>query len=109
MKMVVAYVDPEKFEPIREDLLEMGFVSLTVSDASGSTPEPTMTGSYRGAKLERHVRAKARIECVLGDDQAQTVIDTMRRLGGDHTFVITVPVEGAVPDVTVKSGELAPA
>jgi nitrogen regulatory protein P-II 1 len=109
MKMVVAYVDPDRFEPIREDLLEMGFVSLTVSEASGSTPEPTMTGSYRGAKMERHVRAKARIECVLGDDQAQTVVEAMRRLGGEHTFVIVLPVEGAVPDITVKSGELATA
>ena len=109
MKMVVAYVDPERFEPIREDLLEMGFVSLTVSDASGSTPEPTMTGSYRGANLQRHVRAKARIECVLGDDQAQTVIDTMRRLGGEHAFVVTMPVEDAVPDLTVKTEALAPA
>ena len=109
MKMVVAYVDPEKFEPIREELLEMGFVSLTVSEASGSTPEPTMTGSYRGAKLERHVRPKARIECVLGDDQAQSVIDAMCRIGGEHTFVITLPVEAAVPDVTVKRGALATA
>jgi nitrogen regulatory protein P-II 1 len=109
MKMVVAYVDPDKFEPIREDLLDMGFVSLTVSEASGSTPEPTMTGSYRGAKLERHVRAKARIECVVGDDQAQTVIDTMRRIGGDRAFVITLPVESAVPDVTVRTEALATA
>ena len=30
MKMVVAYVERERFEPIREDLLELGFVSLSV-------------------------------------------------------------------------------
>jgi hypothetical protein len=34
--MVVAYVDPERFEEIREDLLELGFVSLSVVNASGA-------------------------------------------------------------------------
>src|SRR5829696_9615026 len=107
MKMVVAYVDPDKFEPIREDLLEMGFVSLTVSEASGSTPEPTMTGSYRGAKLERHVRAKSRIEAVVADDAATTVVETIVKVGGEHTFVVVMPVDAAHPAELVKSLEVA--
>jgi nitrogen regulatory protein PII len=107
MKMVVAYVEPEQFEPIREDLLGMGFVSISVLDANGSVPEPTMSGSYRGAKIERHLRPKARIECVVGADHTSTVVDTMLKHGGERTFVFVVPVEQAYPTETVKTDAVA--
>ena len=107
MKMVVAYVEPERFEPIREDLLELGFVSLSVLDASGSVPEPMATGTYRGAKVERHLRPTTRIECVVGADHAPTVIDTVLKHGVERTFVVVLPVEQALPAETVKTEPLA--
>jgi nitrogen regulatory protein PII len=107
MKMVVAYVDPERFEPIREELLELGFLSLSVLSANGSVPEATMSGSYRGATIERHLRPKARLECVVGDDQASTVVDTVVAVGGERSFVFVVPVEQAYPADSVKTGEVA--
>jgi nitrogen regulatory protein PII len=107
MKMVVAYVDPERFEEIREDLLELGFVSLSVVNASGSVPEVITSVSYRGATLERHLRPKARIECVVGADHASTVVDAMLKHGGERTFVFVVPVEQAYPAETVKTDAVA--
>jgi nitrogen regulatory protein PII len=107
MKMVVAYVDPEQFEPIREDLLELGFVSISVLSANGSVPEPTMSTTYRGAKLERHLRPKARIECVVGGDHATTVVETMLKHGGERTFVVVLPVEQAHPSETVMTEAVA--
>lgn len=107
MKMVVAYVEPERFEQIREELLELGFVSLSVLSANGSVPEATMSGSYRGATIERHLRPKARLECVVGAEHTQTVIDTVLKHGGERSFVYVVPVEQAHPTGTVKTGALA--
>ena len=107
MKMVVAYVDPERFDEIREDLLKLGFVSISVLNASGSTPETTMTGSYRGAKLERHLRPKARIEAVVADDAVATVVETIVERGGERTFVTVLPVDEAHPEELVKSVALA--
>jgi nitrogen regulatory protein P-II 1 len=107
MKMVVAYVEPEHFEPIREDLLGMGFVSISVLDANGSVPEATMSGSYRGAKIERYLRPKSRIECVVGADHTSTVVDTILKHGGERTFVFVVPVEQAFPTETVKTDAVA--
>jgi nitrogen regulatory protein PII len=109
MKMVVAYVDPDRFEEIREDLLELGFVSISVLNASGSTPQPTVTGSYRGAKLERHLRPKSRIEAVVADDAAATVVETIVKVGGEHTFVVVQPVDEAHPAELVKSLAVATA
>jgi len=102
MKMVVGYVDPDRFEVIREALLGLGFPSLSALSASGTVPEATVTTTYRGAKMEQHSRAKARLECVVGDDYATTMVDTILAEGGDRTFVFVVPVESAFPEDTIK-------
>ena len=103
MKMVVAYVDPDRFDEIREDLLELGFLSISVLSASGSTPEATVTGSYRGAKLERHLRPKSRIEAVVADEAVETVVEAILGVAGDHKFVVVQPVDEAHPAELVKS------
>jgi nitrogen regulatory protein P-II 1 len=102
MKMVVAYVAPERFEGIRTALLDLGFPSLSALSAAGTTPEATVTTTYRGAQTEQHSRLKSRLECVVGDDHASTVVETVLKEGGEHTFVFVVAVEGAYPLDTVK-------
>src|SRR4051794_15921661 len=106
MKLVVAYVDPERFEGIREALLGLGFPSLSALSAAGTVPEATVTATYRGAAVERHWRPKARLECVVGADHASTVVETVLKDGGERTFVFVVPVESAYPAETVKTDEV---
>src|SRR3954468_7221841 len=107
MKLVVAYVDPEQFEGIRETLVGLGFPSLSALSAAGTTPEATVTTTYRGASTEQHSRAKARLECVVGDEHASTVVDTVLAEGGERTFVFVVAVESAFPVDTIKVDEVA--
>jgi len=107
MKMVVAYVDSDRFERIREDLLGLGFLSLSVLSASGSVPEAIVSGTYRGAAIEGHLRPKARLECVVGADYVSTVIDTVLKDGGERSFVFVVPVEQSYPTGTIKTDEVA--
>lgn len=107
MKLVTAYVDPERFDAIRQALLDLGFPSLSALSAAGTAPEATVTTTYRGATTEQHSRGKARLECVVGDDHAPTVVDTVLKEGGERTFVYVVAVEGAYPVDTVKLDEMA--
>jgi nitrogen regulatory protein PII len=102
MKMVVSYVEPEVVEPIRKELLELGFVSMSILQASGSVPELTLSAQYRGASVEHHLRPKARLECVVGDDHASTVKDTVLKLCEERGFVVILSVEEAFPTETVK-------
>jgi nitrogen regulatory protein PII len=102
MKVVVAYVEKEVVDPIREELLAAGFLSMSVVAASGSVPEATVTGSYRGVTMEQHLRPKARLECVVGADQVQTVVDTVEKHGGDRYFVFVTSVDAAYPTDTVN-------
>jgi nitrogen regulatory protein P-II 1 len=102
MKAVVAYVENDVVEPIREELLAEGFLSMSVVAANGSVPEPTVTGNYRGAAVEQYLRPKARLECVVGPEQAQTVVDTVSKHGGERYFVFVSSVDAAAPIDTVN-------
>jgi nitrogen regulatory protein P-II 1 len=107
MKMVVAYIEREAFEPIREELLGLGFLSISAWEASGSTPEPTVTASYRGTDITTHLRPKTRMECVVGEEEVTTVVDTVLKHTDDKRFVFVVPVESVFPTDTVKAAETA--
>ena len=109
MKMVVAYVERGVVEPIREELLALGFLSISIVAANGSVPEPTVTGSYRGVAVEEHLRPKSRLECIVGADRAQTVVDTVQKHGGGRYFVCVLPVESASPTDTISLDEAVPA
>jgi nitrogen regulatory protein P-II 1 len=109
MKMVVAYVRHEAFEPIRTELLNLGFPSLTISEVKGSGRQKGITERYRGAELTNYLRPKIKIECVVADSDVQTIVDAVLKHGrtgavGDGK-VFVIPVEQAFRVRTGESGE----
>jgi nitrogen regulatory protein PII len=109
MKMIVAYIRHEAFEPIRQDLLEAGFPSLSVTEVKGSGRQKGITEHYRGSDLVIHLRPKLKIECVVEAQDADTVTETILRhartgsVGDGKIFVL--PVEEAIRIRTGESGE----
>jgi nitrogen regulatory protein PII len=109
MKMVVAYIRHEAFEPIREDLLEKGFPSLTITEVKGSGRQKGVTEHYRGSSIAIHLRPKLRVECVVDDQDAPLIVDTILRhartgsVGDGKIFLL--PVEEAIRIRTGESGE----
>ncbi|HWH11781.1 MAG TPA: P-II family nitrogen regulator [Solirubrobacteraceae bacterium] len=109
MKMVVAYIRHEAFEPIRTELLELGFPSMSVSEVKGSGRQKGITESYRGATLANYLRPKVKIECVVSAGDVQTVVDAVLKHGrtgavGDGK-VFVLPVEQAYRIRTGEVGE----
>jgi nitrogen regulatory protein PII len=109
MKMIVAYIRHEAFEPIRQDLLGAGFPSLSVTEVKGSGRQKGITEHYRGSDLVIHLRPKLKIECVVETQDADTVTETILRhartgsVGDGKIFVL--PVEEAIRIRTGESGE----
>jgi nitrogen regulatory protein PII len=109
MKMVVAYIRHEAFEPIREDLLERGFPSLTISEVKGSGRQKGITEHYRGSSIAIHLRPKLRVECVVEEQDTQVIVETILRhartgqVGDGKIFLL--PVEDAIRIRTGESGE----
>jgi nitrogen regulatory protein PII len=108
MKMIVAYIRHEAFEPIRADLLEAGFPSLTISEVKGSGRQKGLTEHYRGSEIAIHLRPKLKLECVVEDEAVGLVTDTILRyartgsVGDGKIFLL--PVEDAIRIRTGESG-----
>ena len=108
MKMVVAYIRHEAFEPIRADLLEAGFPSLSISEVKGSGRQKGLTEHYRGSEIAIHLRPKLKLECVVEDEAVGLVTETILRyartgsVGDGKIFLL--PVEEAIRIRTGESG-----
>jgi nitrogen regulatory protein PII len=109
MKLVIAYIRHEAFEPIRMELLELGFPSLSITEVKGSGRQKGITEQYRGSSLTNYLRPKIKIECVVASGDVQTIVDSILRhartgaIGDGKVFVL--PVEQAYRIRTGESGE----
>ncbi len=109
MKMIVAYIRHEAFEPIRTELLDLGFPSLSITEVKGSGRQKGITERYRGAELTNYLRPKIKIECVVGAGDVQAIVDTILKhartgaVGDGKVFVM--PVEQAYRVRTGEAGD----
>jgi nitrogen regulatory protein PII len=109
MKMITAYIRHEAFEPIRTELLDLGFPSISLSEVKGSGRQKGITERYRGAEVTNYLRPKIKLECVVSDRDVQTIVDTILKhartgaVGDGKVFVM--PVEAAFRVRTGESGE----
>lgn len=108
MKLVIAYIRHEAFEPIRQELLELGFPSMSITEVKGSGRQKGITEQYRGSSVTNYLRPKVKIECVVAAGDVQTIVDTILRhartgsIGDGKVFVL--PVEQAYRIRTGESG-----
>ena len=109
MKKVEAFIRHEAFEPIRMELLDKGFPSLSISEYKGSGRQKGITEHYRGSELVIHLRPKLKLEIVVEDSDLPVIIETILRyartgnVGDGKIFVI--PVEEAIRIRTGEDGE----
>jgi nitrogen regulatory protein PII len=109
MKKIESYIRHEAFEPIRMELLSLGFPSLTISEVKGSGRQKGITERYRGAELTNYLRPKVKLECVVSYRDVQTIVDTILKhartgaVGDGKVFVL--PVEEAYRVRTGEAGE----
>jgi nitrogen regulatory protein PII len=109
MKKVEAYIRHEAFEPIRAELLERGFPSLSIGEVKGSGRQKGIVETYRGSSLTVNVRPKLKLEVVVEDRDKSVVVETILRhartgdVGDGKIFVIDV--EEAIRIRTGEEGE----
>ena len=109
MKMITAYIRHEAFEPIRTELHERGFPSLSIGEVKGSGRQKGVVEHYRGSTLTVNVRPKLKLEVVVDDKDKSVVVDTILRhartgdVGDGKVFVS--PVEEAIRIRTGEEGD----
>jgi len=106
MQKIEAYIRHEAFEPIRAELLERGFPSLSISEVKGSGRQKGVVETYRGSSLTVNVRPKLKLEVVIEDKDKDLVVETILKhartgeIGDGKIFVIDV-----VEAVRIRTGE----
>jgi nitrogen regulatory protein P-II 1 len=109
VKKIEAFIRHEAFEPIRTELLDKGFPSLSISEVKGSGRQKGVVETYRGSTLTVNVRPKLKLECVVEDKDKGLVVETILKhartgeVGDGKVFVL--PVEEAVRIRTGEEGE----
>ena len=106
MKLVTAVIKPHKWEEVRVALEGVGVTGMTVSEVSGYGRQKGHTEVYRGAEYDVALVPKIRLEIVVPDGDADTVVDTVIRSAasgriGDGKVWVT-PVESVV---RVRTGD----
>ena len=106
MKLITAIIKPFKLEDVKVALEAAGIHGLTVSEASGFGRQRGHTEVYRGAEYTVDLVPKVRIEVLVDDEDAETVVDAIigvaqtGRIGDGKVWVM--PVEQVI---RVRTGE----
>ena len=109
MKLVTAIIKPFKLDDVKAALEAYGVQGMTVSEASGYGRQRGHTEVYRGAEYTVDLVPKVRLEVLVEDDDADSVIDVDRQGRPDRAHRrrqgLVVPVETVA---RVRTGERGP-
>jgi nitrogen regulatory protein PII len=111
MKMITAMIRPSKLDAVKDALVAIDIVGMTVTDARGFGRQKGQVERYRGAEFKVDFLSKNKVMVVVPDeklDAALTAISTAAHTGeiGDGKIFVS-PVETAIRIRTGDRGEEA--
>jgi len=108
MKMIVAIIQPEKLDDLKEALFEAGVHKMTVSRVRGCGTQKGYTEHYRGQVHSVNLLEKIRFEIAVNDDYVEKTIRAIIKgaktgnIGDGKIFVL--PLEQCIRIRTEESG-----
>ncbi|MEX2721070.1 MAG: P-II family nitrogen regulator [Candidatus Wukongarchaeota archaeon] len=108
MKLVKAFIRPERLEYVKKELEKKGFPGMTITEVKGRGEQKGITLQYRGRTIEVDTLPKAEIEIVVNkDEDVDTVIETTVKAARTGKFgdgkIFVIPVEKAI---RVRTGKV---
>jgi nitrogen regulatory protein P-II 2 len=96
MKMIIAIIKPFKLDDVRQALTSLGVQGMTVSEVKGFGRQKGQTEIYRGAEYVVQFLPTIKIEVVVSDDLAESVVEAIEKgartekIGDGKIFVLDV-------------------
>lgn len=81
MKLVIAYIRPEKLNDVKQALYAKEIYSLSVTNVLGSGRQKGFTETYRGVEIEVNLLKKVRLEIGVNDDFLEPAIKAIESAG----------------------------
>jgi nitrogen regulatory protein PII len=108
MKSVEAWITPARLEDVTERLRLIGVPGMTVQAVKDPYGPPRIE-SYRGAVSTTDLHPKVRLQIVVPDDMAESVINAVttvvRREAGDDGLIFISPLDEVI---RIRTGEHGP-
>lgn len=111
MKLVIAYVRPERLNAVKQALYERGIYNMSATNILGSGRQKGFTETYRGVIMEVNLLKKVRLEIGLNDEFVEPAIEAIKKgakTGKEGDGVLFVlPIEHAMRIRTEEEGGTA--
>ncbi|MBE6507965.1 MAG: P-II family nitrogen regulator [Methanobrevibacter sp.] len=111
MKSIIAIIRQEKFNEVKNALLEVGCEGMNVSEVKGRGSQRGIRESYRGSSFCIDLIPKTRVEIVVKDEDVDSIVDAIRNsaytgnIGDGKIFIF--PVENVIRIRTGEEGDSA--
>jgi len=77
MKLIVAFIQPEKLNDVKQSLYKNDIYKMSVTNALGCGQQKGYHESYRGADIEVNLLKKLRIEVAVTDEYVKKTTDAI--------------------------------
>lgn len=97
MKLIVAYIQPERLNAVKQALYEREVFKMSVTNALGCGQQKGYHESYRGADVEVNLLKKVRLEIAVNEGFIEPTIDAVIKgartgnIGDGKIFVLDLP------------------
>jgi nitrogen regulatory protein P-II 2 len=109
MKLIIAYIQPEQLNEVKQSLYEKEVYKLSVTNAMGCGQQKGYHETYRGADIEVNLLKKVRIELAVNDDYVDTTVEALVKgartgnIGDGKIFILDLP-----ECIRIRTGEKGP-
>ncbi len=97
MKLIIAYIQPEALNEVKQSLYEAEIFKLSVTNAMGCGQQKGYHETYRGADIEVNLLKKVRLEIAVNDNFVEATTDAIIKgartgnIGDGKIFVLDLP------------------
>ncbi len=110
MKLIIAYVKPERLNMIKQELYKREIFKMSVTNSLGCGQQKGYLEAYRGAMIEVNLLKKVRLAIAVNDDFVEKTVEGIiagaktGHIGDGKIFVL--PMEECI---RIRTGERGPA
>ena len=97
MNLIIAYIQPEKLNDVKQALYEAEVYKISVTNAMGCGQQRGYHESYRGVDVEVNLLKKVRLEIAVNHDFVEPTVDAIIKgartgeIGDGKIFVLDLP------------------
>jgi nitrogen regulatory protein P-II 1 len=106
MKLIIAYIRPERLTPVKQALYAQQIYSMSVTNILGAGRQKGFTETYRGVVMEVNLLKKLRLEIGLPAEKVDAALEAIKsgaKSGKEGDGIIFV--QEIEKSVRVRTGE----